>query len=146
MPGKILPDKQLEQWMREGKTDTQIVQLLQQHPHFITVTRQAISAWRKRRGLQMRPQAPSAMPWRLRPEHRQMEPARVIRLRARLDRGETIPAEEQARLDKAVEYLDSVGGVFHYDPDTLEGWFVVPRRPGVDTGLVRVPDRGSPAA
>ena len=75
-----------------------------------------------------------------------MEPARVIRQKARMDRGEEIPEEERHRVERAIAHLDSVGGVFHYDPNTFEGWFVVPRRPGVDTGIVRVPERGSPAA
>lgn len=139
MPGKVLPDKLIEQWMRSGKTDAEIVRLLVAQEN-ISVTRQAISAWRKRKGMGMKAQPPRAMPWDLRPEHRAMEPARTIRNFARVQRGETLPAEEQQRLDRALAYLDSVGGVYHYDPSFEEGWFVVPRRPGVDdAGIVRVP-------
>lgn len=138
MPGKILPDKVLEALMREGKTDGQIVKYLAEH-HAITVTRQAISAWRRRRGDDMRPLPPKAMPWRLREEHRQTEPAKVIRWHARLERGEKLGPEDQARHDKALAVLAERNAVFHYDASTPQGWFLVERRPGVDTGIVRDP-------
>lgn len=140
MPGKILPDKALEQYLRSGLKDTQIVARLRKD-HDIAVTRQAISAWRKRRGMEMRPQSPRAMPWRLRPEHRQMEAARAIRLYARRERGEPIPPEEQARLDRTLAHLEEADGVFHYDPDSFPdtGWVIVRRRPGVDHGIIREP-------
>lgn len=141
MPGKILPDSQLESWMRAGKTDAEIVRLLQKQEN-ISVTRQAISAWRKRKGDDMRPQSPRAMPWRLRPEHRQLEPARVIRLYARRARGIELTPEDQARLDKAVAYLEEHNAVYHYEPTHPQGpWFAVPRREGVDTGITRNPDK-----
>lgn len=133
--------------MRSGLKDTQIVERLDRE-HHIRVTRQAISAWRKRRGMNMQPQPPRAMPWDLRPEHRTLEPARAIRLYARRERGEKLPPEEQERLDRALANLDAVKdepgfggrrGVFHYERDTDEGWFIVPRRPGVDHGIVREP-------
>ena len=138
MPGRILPDDLLRRWTREGKTDREMLDLLEDQLN-ISVTRQAISAWRKRRGMEMNSQSPQAMPWRLRPEHRAAEPARAIRLYARRERGDEIEPEDEARLRRAEEYLHEVGGVFHYDPDTVEGWFVVARREGVDTGLYRDP-------
>jgi len=139
MPGKILPDGLIARLMREGKTDGDIVRYLAEHEH-ITVTRQAISAWRKRRGDDMRPRPPKAMPWKLRPEHRQTEPARIIRNHARLERGDTIPEGDMDRYRRAIARLEETGTVFHYDPDTEQGWFLVPRRKGVDKGIVREPD------
>ena len=138
MPGRILPDDLLRRWTHEGKTDREILVLLEEQLN-ISVTRQAISAWRKRRGTEMKSQPPQAMPWRLRPEHRAAEPARAIRMYARRERGEKIDPEDLARLLRAEEHLHEVDGVFHYDPDTPEGWFVVPRRKGVDTGIFRDP-------
>lgn len=37
--------------------------------------------------------------------------------------------------------LERDGTVIHYDPDTPEGWWYVPRREGIDTDLIRVPER-----
>lgn len=125
--------------MREGRTDGQIVKHLQTHEN-IYVTRQAISAWRKRRGADMRPLSPKAVPWNLREEHRQTEPAKVIRWHARVERGEELSPADQVRYDRALEHLRAHDLVFHYEPDTEQGWFLVPRRPGVDTGIVRVPE------
>lgn len=136
MPGKLLPDHKLQRWLAEGKSYGEIVRLLEEEDN-IVVTRQAISAWKRRRGEEMNPQPESAMPWRLRPEHRQMEPARVIRLWARRQRGDDLRPEDEARLTKAVAHLEAVGGVFHYNPDTAQGWWITPRRPGIDTGIVR---------
>ena len=136
MPGRILPDDLLRRWTREGKTDREILDLLEQHLN-ISVTRQAISAWRKRRGMEMNSQPPQAMPWRLRPEHRAKEPARAIRLYARRERGDRIDPEDEVRLRRVEAFLRERGGVFDYDPDTIKGWIIVPRRDGVDTGIFR---------
>ena len=139
MAGKVLPDSLLLRLMREGKTDGQIVRYLAEHED-ITVTRQAISAWRKRRGDDMRPQAPKALPWTLRPEHRQLEPARVIRWHARVERGEELDPADRVRYDRAMKRLQDDRVVIHYDPDTPQGWFVLPRREGIDLGIIREPD------
>lgn len=147
MPGKILPDNQIEQWVRAGKKNTEIVRLLEERYH-ITVTRQAISVWRNRHGDDMAPKPPKRMPWKVREEHRQTTAARAIRASLRQAAGETLPAEEALRLAHATEHLKRIaeeqgwrhGAVFHYDPEAVEGgWLVVERRAGVDTGIVRDP-------
>lgn len=140
MPGKVLPDSLIEQLVRAGRTDADIRRYLEEHEH-ITVTRQAISVWRKRRGDESRrPAMVKAVPWKLRPEHMMSEPARAIRWQARLDAGLTITPQEKRRLDKVKAELDAVGGVLVYDADHPAGWGVVPRRDGVDTGLIRQPE------
>lgn len=138
MPGKILPDKLVEQLMRSGKTDGEIVKHLRDQEN-IAVTRQAISAWRRRRGDQKRVMPPKAMPWKLREEHLQTEPARVIRWHARVERGEELTLPDRVRYERALKHLRENDLVFHYDAETEQGWFLVPRRPQ-DTGIVREPD------
>lgn len=140
MAAKLLPDYLLERWMdMEGKTDREILSLLAGEG--IYVTRQALSAWRTRRGAERRrPARPRVIPWHLRPEHRMTEPARAIRAYAQRERGEHLSSEVEERLERVLGHLRRVDGVFHYDPDTEEGWFVVKRREGVDLGIVREPD------
>lgn len=138
MPGKLIPDHLVERWEREGLTDAQIVRRLAEEEH-VTVTRQAISAWRKRRGEDMRPQPPRAIPWDLRPEHRTMEAARAIRFYARVQRGETIPEEDRVRMQRVVDELHRRNAVLWYERDTVEGWFMVPRRPEDGDGIIRQP-------
>lgn len=147
MPAKILPDNKMRQWVREGKTNAEIVRLLDTREH-ITITRQAVSVWKRRAGLDVKPEPPRRLPWKVREEHRQMSAARVIRNWVRMESGEDIPEVEARRVTYALNELAKVaderewkhGAVFHYDGDTEEGWFVVARRPGVDTGIYRVPD------
>lgn len=138
MPGKIIPDNLVERLTREGKSDGEIVAYLRDHEH-ITVTRQGISAWRRRRGDQKRVMPPRAIPWKLRQEHLQTEPARVIRWHARVTRGETLSDGDRLRYEKAIKHLEEHDLVFHYDRDTEQGWFLVPRRPGIDKGIVLEP-------
>ena len=139
MPGKILPDHLVQRLLREGKSYGEVVRYLEEHEN-IVVTRQAISAWRKRRGDDMSFLSPQAMPWKLRDEHRQLEPAKVIRWHARVERGDALTPADQRRYDRAMAHLREHDAVIHYDPDTEQGWFLVPRREGVDTGVVRDPN------
>lgn len=137
----------MRQWVREGKTNAEIVRLLAEREG-VSVSRQAISVWKRRAGVEMKDQPAKGMPWKVKEEHRQLEAARAIRNFNRVRRGDTLPEREQRRLDKAIESLAEIaseqgwkhGAVFHYEPDTDSGWFVVARRPGVDKGIVREPD------
>jgi hypothetical protein len=138
MGSKILPDSLLVRLIREGKNDTQIRDYLREHES-ITVTRQAISAWRSRRGNPMRPMVEKAVPWVLRPEHVNSEPARAIRWYRRRELGLPIDDNETTRLNRVVAHLDHVAGVLHYEPSQPQGWVIAPRRPGIDLGIVRVP-------
>lgn len=135
MGQKIIPDHLVERWTNEGLTDAQIVERLERELH-ITVTRQAITAWRKRSGLPpKREDRPRAMPWDLRPEHRYMEPARIIRLWVKRERGAELSPEDQSRLDRGLKALGE-DLVFMYAPDSEHVWYRVPRRPE-DTGIWR---------
>lgn len=135
MPKKLIPDSEVEQLMRAGKTDAQILEILERD-HHITVTRQALSAWRKRRGLDARPQVTGAVPWTLRPEHRNSEMAKVLRWHARDKAGLTLRDDERYRMQRVAAILDERDAVLWYDPASEDGWVLVPRRKGVDTGLV----------
>jgi hypothetical protein len=138
MPSKIIPDKTVEQLVRSGETDGRIVTWLAEHEN-ITVTRQAIVAWRKRQGASMRPMVDRAVPWKLRPEHVSTEPARAIRWYRRRDEALPLSANELERLERVERHLASVGGVLHYDATTPAGWVIAPRREGIDRGIIREP-------
>lgn len=138
MPGKKLPDALIDRLTREGKTDREILEYLEKHENIVT-TRQALSIRRRRRGDGMRPAVTSSIPWKLRQEHTATEPARAIRWHARREAGLPLSPTEERRLDRVVDHLAEVGGVLHYDPNLPDGWVIVPRREGVDTGIVRDP-------
>ena len=62
------------------------------------------------------------------------------RLHASHESAGKVTAGEKKRFDKWVKELADKGLVVHYDYDTPDGFFYVPRR-AQDTGLVRIPDR-----
>lgn len=82
----------------------------------------------------------SGVPWHpIKPEHRSRYLVRMLRAAARRDRGEKSAPVLEAQLDSFLKQVDDMDFVVHYDPDTEDGFFRVPRRVGVDKGLIRDP-------
>lgn len=82
----------------------------------------------------------SAIPWHpIRPEHRSRYLVRMLRAAARRDRGEKSAPVIEAQLDNFLKQIEELDFVVHYDPDTEEGFHRVPRRGGIDQGLIRNP-------
>jgi len=87
------------------------------------------------------------VPWTLKPEHRHRHAARMLRSQARLDNELPIGATLVTQVEQWRRGLEVEDSVIHYDPETDEGFWRVPRRPGVDLWWVRDPsvdDDGSP--
>lgn len=136
MPTKTIPDKLTGELVEQGLTDREIVAHLRRS-RGIRVTRQGVAAWRKRRGYPVR-KILRTTPWELPEQQYSAEPARAIRWFARREAGLPLSSEERRRLEKAEATLAEHDAVFHWDDE--EGWMMVRRRPGIDTGLHRVPD------
>lgn len=117
----------------------QIVAFLKEHMG-IEVTTEALTMWRKRRGLDRKPVNPKRIPWKLRPEHAVTVEAQAIRSHSRREDGLTVDKERSRILASMERRLYPQGLVIHYDADTERGWWAVPARPGIDLGLVREPD------
>ena len=82
------------------------------------------------------------IPWAVSPEHAEQEQHQMLRLASRVAGGEPVSGEDQRRLTQWLEDLHAAKAVVHYDPAAKEGWFYVPRRPGIDSGLIREPEPG----
>ena len=127
-----------EQMLRDGKTQQEVAERF-------GVTQPAINRaiWRGRIKDITYDKATmdeSGVPWHpVRPEHRSRYLVRMIRAAARRDRGESNSPVIEAQLDNFLKHMEELDAVVHYDPDTDEGFFRVPRRHGVDTGIVRDP-------
>jgi hypothetical protein len=110
------------------------------------VSQAAVSAGIKRGNIQI--EYPNqtegrAVPWHpIRPEHRDRYLIRMLRAAHRREQGLKSAAVLEAMLDKFLAAAEELDFVVHYDPDTDEGFFRVPRRLGIDEGLVRNPDFG----
>ena len=82
------------------------------------------------------------IPWAVREQHAGVLQHQMLGSAARVAQGLPVGAEGQRRLTAWLEDLRAADAVLHYDPETKEGWFYVPRRPGIDRGLIREPELG----
>lgn len=134
-----LDDKEIEMMLRAGKTQAEVVDLYRDRGVSITqaAISQAISAGRikvdtnRNRG---------SIPWRLLPQHRHLHAARMLRTQARLEAGMEVGPSLRRQVQTWREGLELEGSVIAYDPETEEGFWRVPRRPGIDVGWVRNPE------
>lgn len=144
MAAKVIPDKTVELLVRRGLNDREIAEVLGDE-FSIYVTPNAITAWRRRNGDDLRRlRYEELIPWRVKAEHSILYPVKVLRWEARRRAGLDLAPTDASRLEAYKAKLDAAfdgrGGVIHYDPDTEQGWFVVERRPGIDVDMIRNPD------
>lgn len=136
-----LDDKEIEQLLRAGRTQQQVVDLYRAKGLEITQSAisQAIAAGR----IKVETNRNSgAIPWKLKPEHRHLHAARMLRTLARLEAGMEIGDSLRGQVKTWREGLELEDSVITYDPETTEGFWRVPRRHGIDLGWIREPDIG----
>lgn len=139
-PGRI-DYSEAEQMLRAGATQQEVAD------RFV-VTQPAVYAAIKRgriKGIEYdrATKEDSAVPWHpIRPEHRDRYLVRMLRAARRREAGLPVSPVIDRQLDKFLVRLTELDAVVHYDPDTEQGFFRVPRRKGVDKGLVREPGIG----
>ncbi|MBT2544519.1 hypothetical protein J7E99_28425 [Streptomyces sp. ISL-44] len=150
---KIVDEQEVIRWFNDGLTYPEM-QKLYWDKYQIKTTAPMWSSFRRRRGLDRRNlRADDLLPWRMKEEHRHQYPPIMLRIEARLreeeaalGRGEEprrpVSDRDKKRLDSWKKGLKADGQdlVVHYDPDTEEGFFLVPRRPE-DSDLIRNPPR-----
>ena len=108
----------------------------------LQVTPTMFSNFRARKGLPRRVARDiELIPWEIRPEHRQAYPLWALRAEARLRSGLPMKLSALERLAAWKDRMYADGLVIHYDPATEQGWWLLPRRPGIDAGLIREPGR-----
>ena len=74
-----------------------------------------------------RPRYTETLPWRVKAEHANQYPARMLRALGRREAGAKLPQAEAKRLDSWLKDLDEDNAVIHYDPDTPQGFWRVAR-------------------
>lgn len=142
MPGRKIQDEQeVLRWFEEGRTYSWMQQEYLDK-YNIETTPRMWSNFRRRRGLPHRMHHDeSLIPWVVMDEHRHRYPVAMLRKVARQRRGDKITERDQERIDAWLNSLADGDAVVHYDPQTEEGFFYVPRRPGIDKDLIREPER-----
>ena len=142
MPGPKLPRELVLRWLAEGVTQREIVERLAQQ--VVDTTQSAVAMLKARHATGKRAETmrtatrADLLPWSLRPEHRQLHAAKMLRAKSRLDRGEDIGPSQKRQLESWLAGLEADQACIHYDPDTEQGFWRVPRRPGLD-GIIRDP-------
>ena len=138
---KIQDEAEVIRWIEEGKTYQWISDEYKRKYNIVTVP-SLWSNFRRRKGLERRiARNDDLIPWAVNPEHRWGYPLAMLRVEARKRAGMELREVDDVRLEAWKANLEESNAVVHYDPDTDEGWFYVPRRKGIDRDLMREPER-----
>jgi len=141
---KIVNETEVLRWFEEGRTYAWMSQQYLDKYNEVM----GASAWanfRKRRGLDERIVVDTQLiPWHVKPEHMADYIVRMLRAEARQRAGREVNAIDAERLARFKAKLEGSDLVVHYDPDLEEGFVLVPRRPGIDTDMIREPDTTDP--
>jgi hypothetical protein len=87
----------------------------------------------------VQPRYTELLPWKLAAEHHHAHDANMLRLAGREANGRKMTQPERRMYDRWLEQLTAAGAVVHYTRET--GFVWVKARPGIDTGLIRVPKK-----
>ncbi|MFC3504440.1 hypothetical protein ACFOOK_26210 [Micromonospora krabiensis] len=138
---KLVNRDEFKRWYEEGKSYTWIVEEYARK-YNLEISLGTISNWRHQLGLPKRAvRDASLVPWAVERQHRYNHILQMLRTEARRRAGEAIPPGRAKKLESWLRNLGEQDAVVHYDPDTEQGWWLVPRRPGVDTDIIREPER-----
>ncbi|NUK43204.1 hypothetical protein HRW13_20545 [Streptomyces lunaelactis] len=139
MPATKIQDKtEVLRWFREKRTYLWMVEQYKTK-YNITTTEPMWAAFRRREGIDRRnTRSDNLLPWKLKEEHRHLYPAMMLRTEGRLRAGKTVAETKAKKLASWKQSLEQDNLVVHYDPDTEEGFFYVPREQQ-DTDLIREP-------
>lgn len=127
---QVVPNKtQLRVYLSQGLTQQQIVDAWKRDCG-VTVSRSAIAMAIERYGLKSahsRPRYEDLLPWRVANEHREKTDARMLRAEGRRRAGQRLTAQQERRLDNWLADLAEQDAVVHYDRETEQGFFWIPR-------------------
>lgn len=97
--------------------------------------------FRRRRGLARRiVRNDDLIPWFVEEKHRWNYAVQMLRSEGRRREGKELREMEALRLEAWLRGLERDNLVIHYDPDTEDGFFYVPREPG-DDDIIRRPKK-----
>lgn len=140
-PRKLPSESILRKWVEvEGLSHGEIVDRIREETGQ-EVSRSSVSAALSRAGFTHRVRYDDEIPWpRISVDHNTAFPLFMLRTQARINRGLPVKPRDAERLEEWKKELTEKKLVVHYEPRSPQGFFYVEARPGVDTGLVRVPD------
>jgi len=138
---KLVDRDEFIRWYNDGKTYKWIIEKYLEK-YDLEIGNGTISNWRSQLELEKRAvRDVSLIPWAVNREHRYHHTLHMLRTVGRLRAGEPTPEARRKKAKAWLRNLEEQDAVVHYDPDTEEGWWLVPRRHGIDTDIIRKPDR-----
>ena len=137
---KIEDEAEAVRWIEEGRT---YAWMSREHlrKYGVRVAPTTFSELRHKRGLPRRSaRNVELIPWKVKPEHKGYV-LNLLQTEGRLRAGLPCNEADARHVEALKSQLARDGLVIHYEPDTEEGWFYVPRREGIDRDIIRQPDR-----
>lgn len=142
MPASIIVNEQeVRRWFEQGRPYSYMIEQYQtKYGRDTTIA--YWSKWRQRHGIERRNvRDDKLIPWKVEEQHRYDWDILNLRKEARRRAGKPLPEGEDDVVDGWIRGLEADGAVIHYEPETEQGWFRVPRREGVDFDLIREPEQ-----
>lgn len=135
---KIQDEGEARRWFEAGRTYQWMAdEYLRKYN--LEVSPSTFSQLRRRRGWDRRnTRDDDLIPWAVLPEHRWAYALQMLRAEARRRSGKEMSNLTSARLDVWKETLNDAGAVVHYEPNTEQGFFYIPKEDG-DDDLIRRP-------
>ncbi|MFE7463117.1 hypothetical protein ACFU6R_03295 [Streptomyces sp. NPDC057499] len=137
---KIQDEKEVIRWFAAGWTYKEMSDEYERK-YNIEMKPSAWGNFRYRKGLDRRiARDDELIPWAVKKEHRQLYPLAMLRVEGRKRAGLEVPQDKLRRLESWRQMLDEENAVVHYDPDTVDGFFYVPREES-DNDIIREPEK-----
>lgn len=127
-------------WITEGRTYTWMT-AEHERKYNIRISASGWSYFRRTHGLETRlVRDEDLIPWGVEPQHRYHYLLILLRTEARRRAGKALNQNDLYRVEALLRDLKERDAVVHYDPDTEEGFHLVPREPQ-DDDVIRRPDK-----
>lgn len=142
VPKKIQCEDEIARWFNDGKTFSWMQQRYREK-YGIETTQTLFQQFCRRRGYPRRTARNIYLiPWKIDQKHWKDYTLRMLRCEAKEREGFKLGHQESVRLRCWRERMMASPGVIDYTPE--RGFVIVPRRPGVDLDLIRVPGSNHP--
>jgi hypothetical protein len=143
-PRRQGPDKEwLADRVAEGYSDQEIANLWAEKTG-VLLTRQGINRlvnkWDLRGEEKKRQRYDDLLPWKVKAEHDGHWYQRLLRVEAKLRRGEEVPEVWKERVERWKAKLKELNAVVAYVPDSPNGFYLVKAKPGEE--LITLRQRG----
>lgn len=136
---KIVDETEVKRWFEEGRTYQEMVDTYAEK-YDIAIGVSAFANFRRRHGLELRiTRDEDLIPWAVLRTHRYANQVNMLRTEARRRANAALTEREERVLTSWLRGLERDDVVVHYDPDTEQGWFYVPRLPS-DDDIIRRPE------